>query len=331
MERKPLISIIVPIYKVENYLNRCVESIINQTYQNLEIVLVDDGSPDKCPQMCDAWANKDIRIKVIHKENGGLSDARNAGMRVAHGDFISFVDSDDYIEPDMLSKLYTAILSFDCDVASCRVNMVWDNKPSKPLTPSIETTVFQNNKDAMRDLINGNHLIQTVWNKLYKRTIISKIEFPVGKINEDEFWSWKVIAASNRIVCINPLLYNYYLREGSIMQGGVAFNPMPVLEGKFARNKFIENKMPELKDISRIDLLYSCLFQAQRSKMLLPKDKNKEFYKKIKMMVGHCCPGAEYIKSLSIKKRLRIESIYRCFGLVYLIQNTLGIGKESNI
>ena len=141
----PLISVIVPIYNVEEYLNRCVESIVNQTYQKLEIILVDDGSPDNCPRMCDDWAKKDSRIKVIHKENGGLSDARNAGMKITTGEYISFIDSDDYIETCMIEILYEAIKKYDCDIASCRVRIVMDDKPSIPLTSAIDNKkVFDN-------------------------------------------------------------------------------------------------------------------------------------------------------------------------------------------
>ena len=124
---QPLISVIVPIYKVEEYLDRCVESLINQTYKNLEIILVDDGSPDNCPQMCEAWAQKDSRIKVVHKENGGLSDARNAGFEVATGDIISFIDSDDWIEPEMFETMLSQMEKDDSDIVSCGVNWVEEN------------------------------------------------------------------------------------------------------------------------------------------------------------------------------------------------------------
>lgn len=113
----PLISVIVPIYNVEKYLVRCVDSIVNQTYKNLEIILVDDGSPDRCPQMCDDYAEKDSRIKVVHKKNGGLSDARNAGMAVATGEYISFIDSDDWIETSMFELLLNNIFQYDCEIS----------------------------------------------------------------------------------------------------------------------------------------------------------------------------------------------------------------------
>ena len=130
-----LISIVVPVYKVEPYLDKCVSSIVNQTYKNLEIILVDDGSPDNCPVMCDAWAEKDNRIRVIHKPNGGLSDARNAGMSAATGELIAFVDSDDWIAPDMYEKLYHRLTEDGSDIAACGVQMVWeDNTPPRMLT-----------------------------------------------------------------------------------------------------------------------------------------------------------------------------------------------------
>lgn len=331
MNDHPLISVIVPIYNVEKYLNRCIESIVNQTYRNLEIILVDDGSSDNCPRMCDEWARKDERIKVIHKENGGLSDARNAGMRIATGFYISFVDSDDYIEAEMMLNLIHAIISNNCDIASCRINMVFDSKPPQPLTPEIQTRIFHNSVEAMEGLISGLYLVQTVVNKLYKRATIANVSFPIGKLHEDEYWSWKAIASAQSIVCINELLYNYYSREGSIMQGGSSFNPMLVLEAKAERQRYIELNMPDLKNIARVNLLYSCLFQAQRSKELLPKKKYRQYYNAIKGIAKQCCPDDEYVKSLSLKKKIRILSICHFFGCVCVVQNYLGIGKESNI
>ena len=123
MNNNPKISVIVPVYKVEKYLDRCVESIVNQTYKNLEIILVDDGSPDNCPVMCDEWAEKDERIRVIHKENGGLADARNAGMNIATGDYIGFVDSDDWIEPNMYEVLLKNALKYDADISRCGLSV----------------------------------------------------------------------------------------------------------------------------------------------------------------------------------------------------------------
>ena len=147
----PLISVIVPVYKVEAYLDRCVQSIVDQTYRNLEIILVDDGSPDNCPAMCDAWAEKDSRIRVIHKENGGLSDARNAGMAVTAGEFVGFVDSDDSIAPEMYQMLLERMNADGSDIAACGVEMVFeDGSPARLLTKSGNCIL---NRDAAMEAV----------------------------------------------------------------------------------------------------------------------------------------------------------------------------------
>ena len=175
---QPLISVIVPIYKVEEYLDRCVESIVNQTYKSLEIILVDDGSPDNCPQMCDSWAGKDNRIKVVHKENGGLSDARNAGMPFATGEIISFIDSDDWIEFDMFEKMLNRMQADNSDMVSCGVKWVEeDGSLIRDVTSEdevLDTTV------AMKTLLNDSKLKQHVWNKIYKHNLIKDIPFEKG-------------------------------------------------------------------------------------------------------------------------------------------------------
>lgn len=325
------ISIIVPIYKVEKYLDKCVESLVNQTYTNLEIILVDDGSPDKCPEMCDKWAEKDSRIKVIHKPNGGLSDARNAGMKEANGEYILFVDSDDWIELNMIEILYKEIVLSDSDIVACGVRMVWeDGSPDRILTKTCGKKVFNSSEEAMYSLMQEMCILQTAWNKLCKRKIIENILFPVGKINEDEFWSWKAIANSNKVVYIDTPLYNYLQRGGSIMRNS-NFNPLYVIEAKQERKEYIKNHMPSLYEFCCIDLLYTCLFQAQKAKALLDKGAYKTYYKKIKSVVKGNKLNCSYVRGLPIKKRLRVISISYHFGMVCKIQNLLKIGNKSNI
>lgn len=330
--KESLISVIVPIYKVEAYLSRCVDSIINQTYKNLEIILVDDGSPDNCPIICDEYAMIDNRIKVVHKENGGLSDARNAGMNVATGKYISFVDSDDWIEPNMLEVLCKKAYENDFDIVSGGVMMVWnDDTPSKMLTNLNGDVDFYNTEEALENFINSRNIIQTVWNKLYKYSVIKDIPFPSGKINEDEYWSWQVVANSDKIASLECPLYNYLQRNGSIMQGGSKFNPMNVIEAKCERIEYIRNKYPRLYDICSVDLLYCCLFQAQRAKLLLPNDKYKEYIKQIRKTTKKYPVSKEYYKNISYAKKIRISSIKNAFGLVCWLQNKKNIGNESNI
>lgn len=330
MNQTTLISVIVPIYNVEQYLNRCIESIVNQTYTNLEIILVDDGSPDYCPQMCDEWAKKDNRVIVLHKENGGLSDARNAGMKVSNGEYICFIDSDDWFELNAIEFMYQKIQIYNCDVCSVGVTMVWDNGDNKALTKSHDEIVFDNTESILQSFLSGT-IIQTVWNKLYKKSVVEKFEFPVGKIYEDEFWSWKVMVNSNRLVCVDDYLYNYFQNNQSIMHGGAKFKPLFVVEAGNEKIDYISKHFPKLRDLACEKYLYSCLFLAQRTKLFLPKKEAKAIVKKIKGYKNGKLPSNEYLNSFGMKKKIRIKSIYYCFGFVCNIQNLLNIGNESNI
>ncbi len=215
----PLVSVIVPIYKVENYINRCVESIRNQTYRNIEIILVDDGSPDNCPTICDEYAGKDERIKAIHKENGGLSSARNAGIDVSRGDYIVFVDGDDYIHPMMIETMLKEALKSEADLCICGTSWVnedetaFDDAPSSP----IKNEVLEGNPKLQLLTRDGYLYYITACNKLYKKYLFESIRFPEGKLHEDEFTAHLFLDASNRVVCIEDKLYFYVQHKNSIM------------------------------------------------------------------------------------------------------------------
>ena len=169
----PLISVIVPVYKVEAYLDRCVQSIVDQTYRNLEIILVDDGSPDNCGAMCDAWVEKDSRVRVIHKENGGLSDARNVGMAAASGEYLGFIDSDDYIAPEMYQVLWERIAADRSDMAACGVEMVFEDGTSPRRMTSGGSCVLDKHS-AMETIVRETWLKQPVWYKLYRTDLIQQ-------------------------------------------------------------------------------------------------------------------------------------------------------------
>ena len=321
-----LISVIVPIYKVEQYLDRCVESLIHQTYQNLEIILVDDGSPDQCPAMCDAWAKKDSRIKVIHKKNGGLSDARNAGMEIASGQYMGFVDSDDWVEPDMYRFLYQHMQDTTSDIVSGGVRYVWENGfPSRTMTYSGEPLTFTR-QEAMASLINETALVVPVWNKLYSREVIGYIRFPVGKINEDEFWSWQIIARANRISSVPDVFYNYLQRGGSIMSQQLLKQPLHAIEAKCQRHEYIVHHIPELTDLSCMNLMYICLYRAQVLRRTQPKSEIQKYLCQLKKVVKQHRPNRDYVKNLSVKQKIRFFMIQHCFDLTCWVQNLLHIG-----
>ena len=262
MSGTPLISVIVPVYKVEAYLDRCVQSIVNQTYTNLEIILVDDGSPDRCPQMCDEWAKKDSRIRVIHKENGGLSDARNAGMAAASGEYISFIDSDDWIEPAFMQILLEAMLAHDCDVAGCLYRKCKESATEDSVSKNCKVQVFER-LAAMSELIDNCAIQQVVWNKLYKKTISDGILFEKGKYHEDEFWTYQVIGRINRIAVTDYVGYNYFQRTDSIMGEGYSLNRLDAVEAKVRRQEYLEAYMPELAGKGSVNLAFTCMWHGQ--------------------------------------------------------------------
>ena len=256
------ISVIVPVYKVEPYLDKCVSSIVNQTYKNLEIILVDDGSPDNCPAMCDAWAEKDSRIRVMHKTNGGLSDARNAGMAVATGKLMAFVDSDDWIVPDMYEYLYQRLTEDNNDIAACGVQMVWEDKtPSRTLTR--EGSCVLNQEEAMRAIIEESWLKQPVWYKLYKTELVRDILFPVGKYHEDVFWSYQAVGRAQRVSVSDHIGYYYLQRGGSIMGEGYSLKRLDAVEAKIQRCAYIQERFPALSPLAVKDLWLTCIYHGQ--------------------------------------------------------------------
>lgn len=216
-----LVSVIIPIYCVERYLDRCVTSVVNQTYNHLEIILVDDGSPDTCPMMCDQWVKRDQRIKVIHKKNGGLSDARNIGIDRASGKYLVFVDGDDYILPTMIEKLVEVIQKDKSDIAFC--SFFYDYGEYYKSLSAYYTNKHRilNRNEVITDYF-LNHALElvVVWNKLYKKKLFfteQRIRFPIGHLHEDEYTSYKLLYEAKSISWINIELYGYVQRGGSIM------------------------------------------------------------------------------------------------------------------
>lgn len=209
-----LITVIVPIFNVENYLSKCIESIIKQTYRNLEIILVDDGSTDDSPIICDKYAKLDSRIKVIHKLNGGLSDARNCGMRIAQGRYIAFVDSDDYIEKYMYEILYNEIIEYQADIAVC--GRIIENGDEKKQLYTLNNKLIMDSIQTLKYYFKRKLIDPSACDKLFKRELFNNIEFPVGKIHEDIFVMDIIINNCNKIVHTGLPLYHYINRHDSI-------------------------------------------------------------------------------------------------------------------
>ncbi|WP_370774267.1 glycosyltransferase family 2 protein [Clostridium sp.] len=234
-----IISIIVPIYKVEKYLDRCINSILNQTFKDFELILVDDGSPDRCGDICEEYAKKDKRIKVIHKENGGLSDARNAGLDIATGKFIGFIDSDDFIHKDMYMILYDAIIKSKSDISQCKFKYFSkEDELNKNIINDGKYEIY-NNIDAIEEIIDNKNLNTNVWNKLYKRELFNDIRFPKGKIHEDEFVTYKVFYRAKTVSYVNKELYYYFSNDTGIMKNLNINSKFDWIEAIEERNEFL--------------------------------------------------------------------------------------------
>lgn len=202
----PLVSVVVPVYKTEKYIRNCILSVINQTYSNLEILLIDDGSPDNCPQICEEYANSDNRISVVHKKNGGLSDARNRGIEIASGEYITFLDSDDVIGPHMIESMTSLILKESADIVKMRSERTYT------LADCVESDgpyTCETSISMLKRIYHDQPQIISACGKLFKTELFSKIRFPVGLYYEDEFTTPKIYATASKIVVSDSLEYFY--------------------------------------------------------------------------------------------------------------------------
>ncbi len=320
-----IISIIIPVYNVERYLRQCLESVINQTYTNLEIILVNDGSSDQCAEICDIYASIDARIAVIHKTNGGLSDARNAGLKVATGDFISFVDSDDVVSVEFYEKLLKLALKFNADIVECNYLKFAQNEEINNAGKDSQSKIeIFNTQDAIK-LLMDEKLKQVVWNKLYRIKLVKNIEFPIGKLNEDEFWTYKVFGNAKKILKLSDVLYYYRQQCDSIM--GKAYNSKRLdgLEALKERIYYMEKHFPKLKTHASKVFCFASMWHYQKISLHPEIDEDVALRNRISKEVK------EYNGFALIKKLSPNELVWFHFFLIFPhgyanIRNYFGIG-----
>lgn len=242
---KDLISVIVPVYKVEKYLEKCIESIIKQTYTNLQIILVDDGSPDNCGKICDEYAKKDSRIEVIHKINGGLSDARNVGINRANGRYIGFVDSDDYIKEDMYEKLINLIKEYDADISICNLYDVIDGNEC---IRNKDNGIHEYSRiDILKEILLDKNIQSYAWNKLYKKELFDEIKYPIGKKYEDIGTTFYLFEKCNKIVVTSEPEYYYLKRADSLVNNVTESTILDYTEIIIQRYLYIKQNIKELR------------------------------------------------------------------------------------
>ena len=297
-----LISIIVPVYKVEKYLERCVKSIQEQTYTNLEIILVDDGSPDRCGQLCDEFAKLDERIKVYHKENGGISDARNYGIDKATGEYIGFVDSDDYIHESMYEKLYEAIKKSGTMISECGLTRVYKNT-LRPHYEGKDYFLILDKQEYLKEFLENRKVYGSVWCKLIHRDIAKKIKFSVGMIYEDALYNLELIKNVDKFTLISDSYYYYYIREDSYTTKPFNNRSMDYIDVIEKISEYTLVNFPEFKEqlLTRVAFAYVSIFNQ-----LIEVDnyKNKKEYKILKNKLKSI--RLEIISSKNVPKNLKI-------------------------
>lgn len=241
----PELSIIVPVYKVEKYLRKCIESILKQTFTNFELILVNDGSPDSCPAICEEYKIRDERVVVIHKKNGGLSDARNFGLDIARGDYLGFVDSDDYIEPAMYETLMNVIKETDSDMAVC------DNYRVSSGGITVQSCEDKSKcycrKDAMYSFLTDT-ISSHAWNKLYKKELFSGIRYPCGRFYEDIATTYKYVHRCNKVAYTKAPLYYYTIRDDNISYSHNPYRIYHIFLAFKERYEFAKIEYPQFVD-----------------------------------------------------------------------------------
>ncbi|PAV31547.1 beta-1,4-galactosyltransferase [Virgibacillus profundi] len=321
MFQKGKVSVVVPIYKVEKYIHRCVDSILNQTYKNIEVILVDDGSPDHCGKIADQYRDKDDRIKVIHKENGGLSDARNHGMKQVTGEYTMFADSDDWLKENAIELMLHYSLRYQADVVQSAFYYAYEDKLliDNRYIDANDEPLELDNQILMYELVKNEKVKNFAWGKLYKTELIKEIPFKKGVLFEDVFWAHQVMHNVKNFLLMHQPLYYYFQRDDSIV---ATYSPrnLDIIKGLKVRHQFIEKNYERLIDASYIAILKMCLIHYNLLFMNRKKDKNGIYRKEIQSYIQtnytKLKNAVKYDKQLNTQ--LYLFSLHPYFNIAFL-------------
>lgn len=317
-----LVSVVIPVYNVEQYLSRCVDSVLGQTYKNLEIFLIDDGSIDNSGALCDMYSVKDNRVTVIHKKNGGLSSARNAGLREAGGEYIAFVDSDDWIDEDFIEALVKDIEKEQADLAMIGYRYVYDDCTKHPSYPIVSNMLSQ--EEAIEELCKNKWLVSYAWNKLYKRSLFDGICYPEGQTYEDIYIMHTIFQKCSRIACNKNEKYNYYMRSNSIVHNLSIANHLAIFkayEKRYCDLKYRNRKKDDKNNLkccamAAYNILYGC-----NKKKEMNEDNKKQIQQVEEFWTSH-----KEIASLGLKYII----MYRFPALFKLLSGYKDITKTGD-
>lgn len=309
---KDLISVIVPIYNVGKYLEKCLKSIINQTYKNMEIILVDDGSTDNSGSICDKYVNVDSRINVIHKKNGGASEAKNVAIDIATGQYITFVDSDDYIQEDYIEYLYNLIKKYNCNMCVTAYYVENANKKITNFGKTYEEKLL-NQEEAISRMLCEEGFSVSPWAKLYKKEIFKGIRYPVGKIYEDNETTYKLMEKCEKIAYGNEPKYTYVKRENSVMNTKFSEKRLELITLTDNMAEELYDRMPNIRDAiirrkiyARLSILRQIIFSENEEDKKIAKQLRKELLSKYKK---------QFFVNPKLDVRDKIAFISLCFGL----------------
>ena len=314
------VSIIVPVYQVEKYIRQCVDSILAQTFTDFELILVDDGSKDNSGKICDEYARRDERVKVIHKENGGLSDARNKGMDQAVGNYFMFVDSDDYIAPTMVECLYKNIFNENADMVVCNYLYFFENDREKDFSTNIESEVLSGTEIFYNRKNERNYGYWTVvWNKLYKKETFGNVRFRSGKYYEDEFWANDIYQMNMKIVTIPECLYYYRQHDSSTMKKKSIVKNFDIIEA-FQERIYVYLREQKFSNQAYKVLIYSLEHLEESKRLISNKEEKNNFIQ-----------AENRTKDIIIQLKKRKLSIIQKVSLVFIGMNpclTFSVGMK---
>ncbi len=316
----PLVSVVIPVYNVEQYLEKCIASVINQTFTDYELILVDDGSTDGSGDMIDEWSQRDDRIRVIHKDNGGLSSARNCGIETAVGKYLTFIDSDDYVAKEYLEVLVSIMEEHPGEtIAACGFNVVYDEWGKEEGAPGSETMVFDR-FGAFREVLYHGVVDVCAWAKMYRRALFDNFKFPTGRLYEDTWLFGHLLNASDRYVLKTKPLYNYVKRNGSIVSGGFSNDRMQYIDAvdeligqalqcddsleRACVRRWMHARMSVLRYMKNVDKRYRTLRQKLREEALTVSGQ---------VLRDANCPMRDRLGVMSL--RLGFPIFYLCWDL----------------
>lgn len=313
-----LISIIIPTYNVEKYLDRCVNSVINQTYSNIEIVLVDDGSTDNSGVICDKYMKCDQRVKVIHKKNEGVAEARNVGLDNSNGEYVTFVDSDDYVPSDYVEYLYEILSLNKATISCCNFEYIYENSNQTIKSKNNkEIIVTYSNKEALEDLLYQRNIDTSPWGKLYRKEVFKNIRFPIGKIYEDFGTIYKVVSSAEKVVYSNQKKYYYLIRKDSTTGRSFSSKDFDMIELSKNLEKDIVTRYPEMKSAINSRIINMDFYFIRRMR----RDEFKEEYDNIVSDIKKRRKNLLKDKKIKLKTRIGIYISYINIRLIKYVYN----------